>query len=380
MGGVFISYRREDSQGEALHLSDDLKERFGIDRIFMDVTGIDPGKDFRKVIENAVTTCDVLIVMIGKKWIDALDEEGKRRLDDPTDFVRIETAAALHRDVPVIPVLVQGAGVPRPEQLPAEIEALAWRNAFELRHNRWSIDVAELVTALRKVVPSSSTISSEENKSQRWWQTVPGILTAAAGIITAVVGLLVTLHQIGLLGNKEKPAFLSPSSYNDTTKRSEATAPSSTPAKTAEPSKTELPSVASKTFNDRARPYSVTFPSGTEVTLSNGTYKILAAQVDSRNTGKLTLKLSIRLTNTGIYPLLFWNNAFRLVIDGVPRAPISSVIETVEGRSAKEGDVMFEMPDTAESLVLSVARADLSGPPANGEDTANIPIVLKKSD
>jgi hypothetical protein len=219
--------------------------------------------------------------MIGKKWIDAADEEGKRRLDDPTDFVRIETAAALHRDVSVIPVLVQGAGMPRPEQLPAEIEALAWRNAFELRHNRWSIDVAELVTALRKVVPGSSTISSEENKSQRWWQTVPGILTATAGIITAVVGLLVTLHQIGLLGNKEKPAFLSPSSYNDTTKRSEATAPSATPAKTAEPSKTELPSVASKTFNDRARPYSVTFPSGTEVTLhshrASGTYKILAA-------------------------------------------------------------------------------------------------------
>ena len=198
MGGVFISYRREDSQGEALHLFNDLKERFGIDRIFMDITGIDPGKDFRKVIENAVTTCDVLIVMIGKKWIDAVDEEGKRRLEDPKDLVRIETTAALHRDVPVIPVLVQGAGMPRSEQLPAEIEALAWRNAFELRHNRWSVDVAELVTVLRKIVPGSSPISSEENKSQRWWQTVPGILKMIVGIITGItglIGLIVALQQ-----------------------------------------------------------------------------------------------------------------------------------------------------------------------------------------
>jgi hypothetical protein len=201
MGGVFISYRREDSQGEALHLFDDLKEHFGIDRIFMDVTGIDPGKDFRKVIENAVTTCDVLIVMIGKKWIDAVDEEGKRRLDDPKDFVRIEATAALHRDVPVIPVLVQGAGMPRPKQLPAEIEALAWRNAFELRHNRWSIDVAELVTALRKVVPGSSTISSEENKSQRWWQAFPGALAGLAGFIGAVTALAIAFQQIGVFHN-----------------------------------------------------------------------------------------------------------------------------------------------------------------------------------
>jgi hypothetical protein len=108
----FISYRREDSQRETLHLFDDLKKHFSIDRIFMDVTGIDPGKDFRKVIENAVSTCDVLILMIGKKWTAAVDEEGNRRLDDPKDFVRIETTAALHRDVPIIPALIQGAAMP----------------------------------------------------------------------------------------------------------------------------------------------------------------------------------------------------------------------------------------------------------------------------
>ena len=91
----------------------------------MDVTGIDPGKDFRRAIESAISTCDVLIVMIGKKWLDSVNEAGKRRLDDPKDFVRIEAAAALRRDVSAIPVLVQGTEMPRPDRLPAELEALA---------------------------------------------------------------------------------------------------------------------------------------------------------------------------------------------------------------------------------------------------------------
>ncbi|MDD4906671.1 MAG: hypothetical protein PHD39_11005 [Methylobacter tundripaludum] len=187
--------------------------------------------------------------------------------------------------------------------------------------------------------------------------------------------MLVTLQQVGFLGNKEKPAFLSPSSSDDTTKRSEATAPFTTSAKTAAPSKAQLASNGTKILvNDRPRPYTVTFPSGTEVTLhhrrGDGTYKILAAQVDSRNTGKLTLKVSIRLTNTGRWDLSFGSDSFRLIINGVPRAPISWLNELVDPRSAKEADVMFEMPDTAESLVLSVE---------NGEDTANIPLIVKKS-
>jgi hypothetical protein len=370
MSGIFISYRRDDSQGEALHLFDDLKEHFGIDRIFMDVAGIDPGKDFRTVIKTAVATCDVLIVMIGKKWIDAVDEKGKRRLDDPTDFVRMEVEAALQRDIPVIPVLIQGAVMPRPEQLPGEMEALAWRNAFELRHNRWNFDVAALVTALRKVLPGS-TVSSKDKESRRWWQT----LTATAGIITAVVVLLVTLHRSDLLTNRERAIPQSASSYPDTARPSEATAPVTTATKTVESSEADLPPVRSKSFNDHARPYTITFPAGTEVTLhsyrANGTYKILAAQVDSRNTGKLTLKFSIRLTNTGRLDLGFWSDSFRLVMDGVPRAPISWLNESVDAQSAKDAELVFELLDSAESLVLSVA---------NGEDTARIPIVVKKAD
>jgi hypothetical protein len=210
MGAIFISYRREDSQGEALHLFDDLKEQFGIDRIFMDVTGIDPGKDFRKVIENAVSSCDVLIAMIGRKWLDAADETGKRRLDDPKDFVRVEAGAALRRDVAVIPVLVQGAAMPRPEQLPAELELLAWRNAFELRHNRWDVDVAELVTTLKKVVPGHAPSATALNTLL--WRSLGK--RSAAVLIVAAVGIGSWISYIFWL--KKEPPNSARQSYGDT--------------------------------------------------------------------------------------------------------------------------------------------------------------------
>ena len=167
MAGIFLSYRRDDSQGEALHLFDDLRLHFGQDQVFMDVTGIDPGRDFRKAINDAVGNCDVLIVMIGKKWLDSTDDKGRRRLDNLEDFVRMETAAALRREIPVIPVLVQGTVMPRSEQLPGELEALVWRNAFEVRHARWDSDVAELLTVLKKVVKASGPSRKPENAEDK---------------------------------------------------------------------------------------------------------------------------------------------------------------------------------------------------------------------
>src|ERR1700684_4142358 len=103
MRAIFISYRRNDSEGEAGRLFDDLVDQFGEDSVFMDVTTIEAGRDFRKAIDESVATCGVLLPIIGKNWLDARDDAGKRRLDDPTDFVRLETASALRRDIPVIP-------------------------------------------------------------------------------------------------------------------------------------------------------------------------------------------------------------------------------------------------------------------------------------
>lgn len=152
MRAIFVSYRRNDSQGEAGRLFDDLVTHFGEQKVFMDVAGIEAGRDFRKAIEESVANCGVLLVIVGPSWLTAKNEAGVRRLDDPADFVREEVAAALRRDIPVIPVLVRGAEMPRVEQLPDTLKDLAYRNCVELTHTRWRSDVQLLIEPLGRII------------------------------------------------------------------------------------------------------------------------------------------------------------------------------------------------------------------------------------
>jgi hypothetical protein len=151
MRKIFISYRRDDADEAAGRLSDHLVNQFGQDCIFMDVDGIAPGRDFRKVIDETLTECDVLLGVMGRNWLDIKDEAGKRRLDNESDFVRLEIASALRRDIPVIPVRVQGATVPKPDQLPDDLKDFSYRNAVELTHERWNSDVHVLVEKLNRL-------------------------------------------------------------------------------------------------------------------------------------------------------------------------------------------------------------------------------------
>jgi len=112
-GQIFISYRRKDSSASAGRVYDRLTGRFPSNRIFMDVDNIAPGVDFVKAIEKSVGSCDVLISVVGKHWLTATDEDGNRRLDNANDFIRLEIATALKRGIRVIPVLVDGASMPR---------------------------------------------------------------------------------------------------------------------------------------------------------------------------------------------------------------------------------------------------------------------------
>lgn len=165
MRTIFLSYRRDDSEGQAGRLFDDLVEEFGADSVFMDVSGIDAGRDFRKVIDANVASCGVLLAMIGKDWTDVKDKQGRRRIDDPVDFVRLEIASALQRDIPVIPVLVQRASMPTAEQLPADLETFAYRNAVELTHARWDSDVQVLLNALRPIVYDTQPESAAQHET-----------------------------------------------------------------------------------------------------------------------------------------------------------------------------------------------------------------------
>ncbi len=151
--GIFVSYRRQDSQSAAGRLTDHLKEHLPGVPIFRDVETIEPGVDFVDAIDRALRACRVLIAVIGPRWVDAAHADGSRRLDDPNDYTRLEIATALRRkDVRVIPVLVEGADMPTTAQLPDDLEPLARRNAIELADKRWDFDVSQLVDSLRKTL------------------------------------------------------------------------------------------------------------------------------------------------------------------------------------------------------------------------------------
>jgi hypothetical protein len=156
---IFISYRRDDSEGEAGRLFDDLTREFGSNSVFMDVAGIRPGVDFVQAIEQNVADCGVLLAIIGPTWASIANTSGQRRLDDVNDFVVLEIASALKREVPVIPVLVHGAKMPSQDQLPESLKSFSHRNSVELSHARWPSDVQLLIEALNSyVAPSKATV------------------------------------------------------------------------------------------------------------------------------------------------------------------------------------------------------------------------------
>ena len=129
----FISYRREDAPTAAHVICDRLVARFGAEHVFFDVDSIPLGCDFHRFLTEQVHACQVLVSVIGRRWLDIADEQGRRRLDQDEDFVRIEIQTALERNIPVVPVLVEGASMPRANQLPDDLRPLARRNAAEVR-------------------------------------------------------------------------------------------------------------------------------------------------------------------------------------------------------------------------------------------------------
>jgi hypothetical protein len=150
--GIFISYRREETAGQAGRLYDRLSGRFGTDRVFMDVDSIAFGLDFTQAITEAVSRCAILLALIGRDWPTATDSRGRRRIDDPDDFVRVEIEAALARDIPVVPVLVEGAALPEAGDLPPGLRPLVRRQALGLSHAGFGAEVSRLIAAIDQVL------------------------------------------------------------------------------------------------------------------------------------------------------------------------------------------------------------------------------------
>ncbi len=204
-GRIFISYRRQDSAYPAGWLYDRLADRFGPEQIFKDVDSIELGDDFVATITNAVGSCDILLALIGRQWLDIASADGERRLDDPDDFVRLEIEAALEREVLLIPILVDGATMPRGDELPPSIAPLVRRQALELSPNRFKADTERLLDVMERTlvdlheeheedpaVAAPVVAPAEPTRSRRV------LLAAAAGLVAVVVAgivLAVTLFD-----------------------------------------------------------------------------------------------------------------------------------------------------------------------------------------
>ena len=172
MTGIFISYRRDDSAASAGRLYDHLAHHFGKEQVFRDLDAIAPGAEFTQVIEERLSQCSVFVAVIGKNWVNAKNAAGQRRLDDPGDLVRTEVREALNQKKLVIPALIGGAEVPKPEQLPEDIAALAGRNAIEISESRFDYDCGRVIEAIEKAGVSgkrAETAFPISSRLQSFW-------------------------------------------------------------------------------------------------------------------------------------------------------------------------------------------------------------------
>ena len=151
--GIFINYRREDEPFAAKTLYEMLGNRFGKQQVFWDIDRIPLGRDFVEAIEASVAQCGVMLVVIGDKWLTCVEANGRRRLDNPNDFVRMEIETALARpDVLVIPIVVGSASFPNKATLPESMSVLARRHGMAMSFDRFDADFQRLLRALERAV------------------------------------------------------------------------------------------------------------------------------------------------------------------------------------------------------------------------------------
>lgn len=166
MAEIFLSYRRQDSQSATGRLADDLEAHFGDDRVFRDHE-IVAGADFVEAIRRLVESATVLLVVVGPRWLSATDGAGRRRLDDPADFVRLEIELALAAHVPIVPVLIEGAAMPGAGELPASLVEFARCQAVELSDKRWRYDVTTLIESLQARFAIDAAATPEARNATR---------------------------------------------------------------------------------------------------------------------------------------------------------------------------------------------------------------------
>lgn len=199
MSAIFLSYRRDDAAGHTGHLYEALCESFGDSNVFRDLDNIPAGTDFAKHIEESIGSCSAVIAIIGRNWLNAVDDKGRRRLDSPRDFVRMELRAALARDVRVVPVLVQGTAMPEAASLPTPLRKLVKVQALSLTDAHWNLDVQRLVESLSTTIQPLQPTSGPSLPHQTVVRSVPALQPEDLPSASPMTGQVIrTFHAAGL--------------------------------------------------------------------------------------------------------------------------------------------------------------------------------------
>jgi hypothetical protein len=184
-GKIFISYRREDASGDARSIEQHLRQALGKQHVFFDIDSIERGKDFRVTLRDYLERTKVLLAIMGPSWIALTDGEGKRRLDDPADYVRMEIGSALRSNIRVIPVLIQGARMPYAEDLPEDIREIAFRQAANITHSNFSSDVGALERDIRNILGLSPPETAHVSRAQNGALAISIMLSLIGGVLLA---------------------------------------------------------------------------------------------------------------------------------------------------------------------------------------------------
>jgi hypothetical protein len=336
-GGAFISYRREDAAGFAGRLCDSLERLLPTEPIFRDVDGLSPGQDFVAAIDARLRQCRACLAVIGRDWLNVRDAEGRRRLDQPDDFVRLELTAALARpEVLVIPVLVEGAAMPAAEALPQEIRGLARRQAVALRDDTWDADVARLVRSLEGAIRTErAPVMPPKLPFRVNWR-----------VAAAVAGLVIVALAFNSLRSDDAPSA---------TEAPIDTSVAEPAAGVAEPAP---PAVT--TSAGAVAPGSLAIPRISQVASKGLIYTVMSARIEPGGSSD-TLHLRVALDNTSDGGVNFWDDLFRLVVDGDVIAPVSRLNVVVAARATSEGTVTFVVPAGTRRAALRITAAESTG-------------------
>lgn len=199
---IFISYRVSDSAGITGRLVDSLKQHFQEDQIFMDIDKIEPGVDFTDVISTSLEGCDVMLAVIGPTWAGKNAATGTSRIKETNDWVRLEIATALRRNIRVVPVLVDSAPLPLGDDLPDDLHPLLKRQTYELSNKRWRYDTENLVAFLEKSVGIPTKHLGENNTSTNP-STMGNVLKWGLMGIGALFIILIIAYSVNPGGNQD---------------------------------------------------------------------------------------------------------------------------------------------------------------------------------